>query len=109
MLAWWAMPAECVSAICRLEREQQLTAMEAEAVIERLSLFADAWIEVSPSCQIRDLAKRLLRVHPLRAMDSLHLAAALVATEHQPVGVEFLTFDDRLAMAARREGFKVLE
>lgn len=108
MLAWWAMPVECVSAVCRLEREGSLAPMEAEAILERLSQFGEAWIEVSPSVEIRSVSRRLLRVHPLRAMESLHLAAALVAAEHQPVGVEFVCFDERLAMAARREGFQVL-
>lgn len=50
----------------------------------------------------------LLELHPLRAADALHLAAALLAVEERPQGLGFVTFDLRLADAAEREGFAVL-
>ena len=53
-------------------------------------------------------ATRLLRVQPLRAADSLQLASAIVAAEDQPQSHEFVTLDERLALAAQREGFTVL-
>lgn len=109
MLTWWSTAPECVSAICRLEREEAITPMEADMLVDRVNAFSEAWLEVAPSLNIKTLAKRLLRVHPLRAMDALQLAAALIATEHHPVGVDFVCYDERLAMAARREGFKVIE
>ena len=46
--------------------------------------------------------------HPLRASDALHIGAALVAAEHEPGTLEFVTFDRRQAAAAEREGFHVL-
>ena len=49
-----------------------------------------------------------LRVHPLRAADALQLAAAIVAAEDQPADLPFVTLDDRLALAAEREGFTVV-
>ena len=57
---------------------------------------------------MRRAAERLLRVHALRASDSLQLAAALVASDHDPGTLEIVCLDARLASAARREGFKVL-
>jgi predicted nucleic acid-binding protein len=50
---------------------------------------------------------RLIRVHALTAADAVQLAAAQVwaGPIHNP---EFVTFDERLAMAARLEGFRVL-
>lgn len=48
-----------------------------------------------------------LRVHPLRAADALQLAAALVSCGEDPHGFSFLTGDDRLRLAAEREGFDV--
>ncbi len=50
-----------------------------------------------------------MRVHALRAADSLQLAAALIAANHDPATLEIVSLDARLATAARREGFKVLE
>jgi hypothetical protein len=44
----------------------------------------------------------------LRAADSLQLAAALVAAEHQPHALEFVSLDERLNEAASREGFPVV-
>jgi hypothetical protein len=44
-------------------------------------------------------------VHPLRAADALQLAAAYVAAERRPATLEFVTLDDRLRLAAMKEGF----
>ena len=63
---------------------------------------------VSPSRKLRDLAQRLVRVHALRAADSLQLAAALVAAEFDSRGFGFVVLDERLAFAARKEGFAVV-
>jgi hypothetical protein len=46
-------------------------------------------------------------VHPLRAADALQLAAAVIAAERRPASLEVVTLDDRLASAARKEGFVV--
>jgi hypothetical protein len=53
-------------------------------------------------------AKRLLARHTLRAADALQLAAALLAADDDPQRLEFVTLDERLAEAARLEGFRVL-
>jgi hypothetical protein len=51
----------------------------------------------------------LLRLHPLRAGESLQLAAALVAAGHDPATLEMVCLDERLTAAARREGFTVID
>jgi predicted nucleic acid-binding protein len=48
-------------------------------------------------------------VHPLRAVDALQLGAAFIASERRPSSLELVTLDDRLAVAARKEGFVVIE
>ncbi len=60
-----------------------------------------------PSDAVRSTAQRLLRVHPLRAADSLQLAAAIIAAEHEPGTLEFVSLNARLNEAASREGFRV--
>ena len=107
LIVWWASRVECVSAIARLEREGALTADETAIAIDRLTALATAWQEVVPGHRLRDIAVRLLRVHPLRAADALQLAAAITAAELEPSTLEFLTLDQRLATAATREGFRV--
>jgi predicted nucleic acid-binding protein len=74
---------------------------------ERLELVEDLWETVLHSECPAGQAERLLRLHPLRAADSLQLAAALVACHHEPATLALHTADTRLADAARREGFPV--
>lgn len=109
MLVWWATPVECVSALARLEREGLLDAAGLSQTLERLVDLELSWSEVQPIERLRIHATRLLRVHPLRASDSLQLAAAIVAAEDQPRTLPFVTLDDRLALAAQREGFPVVD
>lgn len=109
MLVWWATEVECASAIARLEREGALGAAAAIEAFDRLKRLAGGWHEVDPSDGIREAAIRFLRVHPLRAADALQLAAAFVAAERRPSSLELVTLDDRLAAAARKEGFAITE
>jgi len=108
MLVWWASEVECASALARLERDGALETAEAERAFDRLRQLAAAWHEVDPSDAIRETAVRLLRVHALRAADALQLAAAFIAADRRPSSLELLTLDDRVAAAARKEGFAVL-
>ncbi len=63
---------------------------------------------ILPSEPIRSRADRLMGIHPLRAADAFQLAALLAASEERPPDLPFVTLDDRLADAARKEGFPVL-
>ena len=109
MLVWWATRVECASAISRLEREQSLSPEDVISAFDRLAVIADGWNEVSPTRSLRQMAQRLLRVHPLRAADALQLAAAVVASEQRPPSLLFSTLDGRLESAARREGFAIVD
>ncbi|MEO6213840.1 MAG: hypothetical protein ABIP65_09465 [Vicinamibacterales bacterium] len=64
-----------------------------------------AWTEVEPHEDLRQLARRLLRVHPLRAADAFQLAAAYVVAERRPATLEILTHNERVRLAALKEGF----
>ncbi len=107
IMAWWATDIECVSALSRLEREGRLSPAGLTVAIGRLDELAAAWHEVQPVPAVRRIAVRLLRSHPLRAADSLQLAAAVVASELDPSTLAFVTLDRRLAEVAEREGFSV--
>ncbi len=107
MLVWWATEVECASAMARLERDGALDEAALREAFHRLAQLAAGWHEVDPSDAIRETAVRILRVHPLRAADALQLAAAFIAAERRPSSLEIVTLDDRLAAAARKEGFPV--
>ena len=109
VLAWWGTPVEIASALARRECEKLLTADEVTAALVAVRQFADNWHEIVPSDSVRRTAERLLRAHPLRAADSLQLAAALVAADHNPSSLEMVCLDARLSSAARREGFTVVQ
>lgn len=108
MAVWWGTPVECVSAIARREREGHLEPADATRAISRLRILAGAWNEVVASEPVRQAATRLLRVHPLRAADGLQLAAAVVAADGSPGTLAFVCQDDRLGVAAEREGFTLV-
>ncbi len=106
---WWGTPVECASAVARLEREGALTPAGAGEAFARLDALWRSWIEVEPTDEIRETARRLLRAHPLRAADALQLAAGIIASERRPPTLAFVTLDDRLRTAAAREGFAAPE
>jgi uncharacterized protein len=109
MIVWWATEVECASAITRLEREASLDDAAVIEAFQRLRQLAQTWHEVDPSDPAREAAVRFLRVHPLRAADALQLAAAFIAAERRPSSLEIVTLDDRLAAAAQKEGFALIE
>jgi len=107
MIAWWGTPVECASAIARLEREGRLSPDSTTEALGRLDALAQHIHRIEPVDAVLETARRLLRVHPLRAADSLQLAAAVLASEGRPRALEFVCLDDRLVTAAQREGFPV--
>ena len=109
MLVWWGPAVECVSALARLERDGALNARAMTVALQRLRQLSDGWHEVDPSDEIREAVARFLGVHPLRAGDALQLAAAFAAAERRPASHEIVTLDERLAYAAGKEGFVVLD
>lgn len=107
MVVWWGTPVELISAVSRQEREGGLDTAIAAAAVDRVRRLERAWHQVTPSDAVRNRAQRLLRVHPLRAADSLQLAAALHVAGDDPASLRFVTLDQRLRDAAQREGLDV--
>jgi hypothetical protein len=108
VIAWWTTEIECTSAITRRQRLGQLREDVVGEAVARLNALRAGWHEVEPSEEVRESAKRLLRVHDLRSADALQLAAAVFAAEARPSTLEFVSLDDRLLAAARREGFSTM-
>ena len=77
--------------------------------VERLRMLTPGWSEIQPSERLRTLAQRSLRVHTLRAADALQLAAALIGAGDDPGSLDMVCLDQRLALAAQREGFRVID
>ena len=99
---------EVLSAIARKKREQPELAALWTRAIRDVNEMALRWTEIWDAAATRIHAERIVMEHPLRAADALQLGAALVAADGDPQSLELVTLDNRLAEAARREGFPVL-
>jgi predicted nucleic acid-binding protein len=108
LVVWWTGLVECYSAFARLRREGVLSRTEEDQARLVAAQLQAQWTEIEPSNKVRAQAERVLLLHPLRAADSLQLAAALVWAAGHPTGHEFVCLDQRLCEAAGREGFRVL-
>ena len=98
-----ALP-ELISAFCRLQREGRLDTGQYRRLKQDLLLdIADAQIcELAPEV-LRD-SIHTLEAHPLRAMDALHVAAALRSRADT-----FVSSDLRQCVAARGLGLAVVQ
>jgi len=108
VVVWWGSIVECYSAFGRLRREGILKPQEEAEVFAVLSQLAGVWTEIEHSEDVREFTRRLIQNYPLRAADSLQLAAAIVWAEKTPRGHEFVCLDSKLRSAAHTEGFAVL-
>ena len=106
-VVWWGSLVEVQSAICRLQREEAITALEKKGALSRLRLLSRGWREVLPDDPLRSLALELMEKYSLRAADSLQLAASLVWCQQKPLHRGFVCADRRLAEAGRAAGFSV--
>jgi predicted nucleic acid-binding protein len=107
VVTWWGSRVECHSAIYRHVHAGRLGPKIAAAAEAVLAALAARWLEIGANEILRETAQRLLRGHPLRTGDALQLAGAIVASDFRPSTLEIVCCDQRLATAARREGFTV--
>ena len=108
IVVWWGTRVECLSGFRRLERQGLLSEVQVDDLVRQLGTLEDSWIEVQPTDSLRSGAARALGVHGLRAADSFQLAAALSWSPVPSHLSGFVCLDQRLAGAARREGFDLL-
>jgi len=107
LVVWTLTVVEVTSALRRLVRERAMSeraAVEAERLASDVVRHAHVVTDIE---QTKLLARRVLRIHPLRSADALQLAAALAWANGRPAGHTFHTFDQRLGQSAEREGFEV--
>ena len=107
MMVWWGTRVECVSALMRRFRPDGLDAQAVAMARAALDVLTVSWSEVQPTSAVRSEAEHLLAVHPLRSVNALQLAAAIVWCDAAPTGRALVCLDSRLREAAQREGFAV--
>ena len=105
---WWGTPVEIESAVQRAARSGGITPFAVRRGRAFLDQVEKRTAEMTPTSDIRETARRLVRVPELRAADALQLAAALVWCAGRPESEGFVSLDRRLRTAAELEGFSVL-
>lgn len=108
VIVWTLTRVEVLSALARRRRQEPSAARR--LLVARRNLLAawDRWSEITAVELVRRHAERVVETHPLRAADALQIAAAMVAAEDTPSALDFVTLDRQQAVAAEREGFRVL-
>ena len=108
-VVWWGTFAEMHGAIARALRSGAIDTLAAQASLQVMAELSRKWDEILPSLSLRDYACDMLDAHPLRAADSLQLAAALIWCSGRTAGRTFISGDIRLCEAAKLEGFTVIQ
>ena len=104
---WWGASVEVESALWRLHGKGDIDDAALKQAQHLWQAMRGSLLEVQPRERVRELAEEAPRKYGLRALDSFQLAAALAWCRERPRHRAFVTFDDRLAGAARKAGFSV--
>jgi hypothetical protein len=112
MAFWWGAPLEWWEALLAARRQERISAADLQKAKTLLDHLRARGFEVQPTEELRARALRLLSVHtsahPLRAVDALELAAALIWCRERTHGASFVSLHPPLRLAAALEGFRVL-
>ena len=106
-VVWWGTAVEVLSALTRLREEGELSQRELIAAIRRWEQLEKIVREVTPTEQVKKLARGLPAIYRIRTLDAFQLAAALAWTQERPRQRPFVCTDRRLAQAAIQAGFTV--
>lgn len=98
---------ECQRALIRLVSLDQMTEAEVADHRGRLTQTAAHWTLLAIDSDIVERASHLFPVEPIRTLDALHLASALVARTAVP-GIAMLSLDHRVRACAQALGFQLL-
>ena len=94
---------ECDRVILRAAAFGELTDNEAADRRAHLTMAASQWHLLRIGPEVVDRARQPFPGEPIRTLDAIHLASALIARS-AVVGLELLSLDDRIRKAARRLG-----
>lgn len=108
IVTWAWTRVELASAVERRARKGELTREQRRACLDAFARLGELWDEVVDLASVRTRAMALLSRHPLRAADAAQLGAALLVAEGDPARMTFVCLDEPLALAAEREGLRVL-
>jgi len=97
---------ECERVLIRAASLHEMSEAEAAARRAQLNAVASHWTLLRVGPEVIDRARRPLPDEPVRTLDALHLASALVAKAAVP-DVSVLSLDTQIRVNARSLGFDV--
>jgi predicted nucleic acid-binding protein len=97
---------ECDRVLIRATALKELSEAEAADRRAHLSAAAAHWHVLKLGAEIVDRARRPFPGEPIRTLDAIHLASALVARS-AAAGLDLLSLDARIRAAAASMGFRV--
>jgi len=98
---------ECSRVLIRAAAAGRLTEAQMATRESRLRQVESSWTLLEVDAEIIERARRPFPVEPIRTLDAIHLAAALVARSAVP-GIALLSLDDRVRRCGRQLGFELL-
>jgi predicted nucleic acid-binding protein len=98
---------EAARGLLRAEHERRLSAAERHALTGMLAAAAAGWFRLAIADATCERAERPFPIEPVRTLDALHLASALMALEVYPE-LTVLTLDDRVMANAGSLGLPVM-
>jgi len=96
--------AETMACFYRKKREAKLSHGFMGKITELFRTDWGSFIRVEVNDELNQYIDMVVRKHPLRGFDAIHLASALVIHERLREDFLFVCFDNKLALAAHEEG-----
>jgi predicted nucleic acid-binding protein len=100
--------AEIYAGLARRRREGDLSEKDYTDACRQFEGDWRAYVRVDLRDEVLVLARDLIRRHPLRGYDSVHLASAIALSKGLEEKVTFLAADVRLLRAARSEKLRAI-
>jgi uncharacterized protein len=99
--------AETIAAFCRKRREANLEEKVTQEIMDAFRHDWKSFIRVEVTDELNEAVDRVLAEYPLRGFDAIHLASATLVRQSLPENFVFACFDQRLAQAAKADGFEI--
>jgi predicted nucleic acid-binding protein len=107
VLASYLTLIECNRILIRAGATGRLTEAQIATREARLRQVETHWTLLEMDAEIVERARRPFPLEPIRTLDAIHLATALVARSAVP-GIALLSLDDRVRRCGRQLGFELL-
>ena len=99
---------EFVSLLSRRQREQSISGRDFQLMVTLfLTHIRTQYRIVKTDARVYQIARNLARNYPLRALDSVQLASAILAQNTIGKSLIFVSADNRLLNVAQAEGFSI--